>query len=206
MDLFSFDRIYRDKGYSAIAGIDEAGRGPWAGPVVAAAVILPPDAVLPGVNDSKKLTPQKREQLFEQIQSAALGIGVEVVDHTTIDAINILQATYRAMRGALQRLPCSFDLVLVDGWPIPGLAFPQWAITGGDAKSASIAAASIIAKVTRDRIMVELSAKYPAYLFDKHKGYGTPEHQQALAQHGPCPIHRQSFAPVQKLIAAGEKR
>ncbi len=189
-----YDRRFHDDGFRVIAGVDEAGRGPWAGPVVAAAVILPQDASLPGLNDSKKLSPARREELFDRINAAALSVGVEAVGQDIIDSINILQATYRAMRGALQKLALPADIVLVDGYPIPGLDAKQKGIFGGDGKSASIAAASIIAKVTRDRIMSGLSADYPRYGFDKHKGYGTSGHLEALKRYGPCPIHRRSFA------------
>jgi Ribonuclease HII len=193
-NLFLYDRRFHDDGFRVIAGVDEAGRGPWAGPVVAAAVILPQDASLPGLNDSKKLSPARREELFDRINAAALSVGVEAVGQDIIDSINILQATYRAMRGALQKLALPADIVLVDGYPIPGLDAKQKGIFGGDGKSASIAAASIIAKVTRDRIMSGLSADYPRYGFDKHKGYGTSGHLEALKRYGPCPIHRRSFA------------
>lgn len=199
-DLFLFDRSFHDSDFRAIAGVDEAGRGPLAGPVVAAAVILPQDASLPGLNDSKKLSPARREELFEHIHAAALAVGVEAVGEDVIDSINILQATYRAMRGALRKLALPVDIVLVDGYPIPGLDARQKGIFGGDGKSASIAAASIVAKVTRDRIMSGLSADYPRYGFDKHKGYGTPEHFEALKRYGPCPVHRRSFAPVRELL------
>jgi ribonuclease HII len=205
MDLFSFDRTYHEQGYGAIAGIDEAGRGPWAGPVVAAAVILPPGCFIKGLNDSKKLSPQKRELLFDLILRDAQAVGVASVDQEVIDSINILQATYRAMRNALQGISVPFDLVLVDGWAIPGLAHRQVALTGGDGRSASIAAASIIAKVTRDRLMTELSAHYPNYQFHRHKGYGTPEHQTALEKYGPCALHRKTFAPIRKYLEKIDK-
>jgi ribonuclease HII len=201
MDLFSFDRTYYQKGVRALAGIDEAGRGPWAGPVVAAAVILPPDASLPGINDSKKLTPKKREELFPLIHATARAVGVGIVAHDRIDSLNILEATYAAMRGALTQLSAPADLVLVDGcWTIPGIPFAQEPLVGGDGRSAAIAAASVIAKVTRDRLMTELAKEYPQYSFDKHKGYGTAEHLEALRRYGPCPIHRKSFAPVHRFF------
>jgi ribonuclease HII len=200
VSLFSFDHYYRVQGNKIIAGVDEAGRGPWAGPVVAAAVVLPPDVELLGLNDSKKLTRLQREKLFIHIKEKALAIGVEIIDQQVIDSINILQATYRAMRGALQRIPFPLDLVLIDGLPVPELGFPQKSFTGGDGKSASIAAASIIAKVTRDAIMCELAEQYPLYNFHKHKGYGTPDHTRALNSYGPCPVHRKSFAPVRACL------
>jgi ribonuclease HII len=204
MDLFSFDSNYRQQGYATIAGIDEAGRGPWAGPVVAAAVVLPPDCRIPGLNDSKKLSPARRERLFDEISRTALAVGVAAMSHDVIDSLNILQATYAAMRAALQQISPVPDLVLVDGcWVVPGLACRQVPVIGGDGKSAAIAAASIIAKVTRDRTMMQLAATYPEYQFDKHKGYGTPEHQAALRTYGPCPIHRKSFAPVRACLDEG---
>ncbi len=206
MDLFAFDRSFYQRGYATVAGIDEAGRGPWAGPVVAAAVILPQDVSLPGLNDSKKLTPRKREQLFPMIMSAALAAGIEIVGHTIIDRDNILQATFAAMRGALSRLSVKPGCVLVDGClAIPGITLPQHTVVGGDAMSACIAAASILAKVTRDRIMSEYAEQYPQYRFDEHKGYGTKAHSEALAVHGPSPIHRKSFAPVRELLEAGRR-
>jgi ribonuclease HII len=198
MDLFSFDGQYRKQGYQFIAGIDEAGRGPWAGPVVAATVVLSSRVTIDGLNDSKKLSPRKREKLFDEICAVALSVGIEIVSHEIIDTINILQATYQAMRGSLRQIRVPIDCVLVDGWAIPGLEYPQVALVGGDGLSASIAAASIIAKVTRDRLMTDLSRLYPEYHFHQHKGYGTPEHLAALRLHGPCAIHRKSFAPVRE--------
>lgn len=203
MDLFEFDRSYLAKVSGAVAGVDEAGRGPWAGPVVAAAVILAPGTLIAGLNDSKKLSAAKREELFSEITLKAVSIGVEAVGEGVIDEVNILQATYLAMKGALARLVPAPELVLVDGWPIPGLSGAQVPLIGGDGKSAAIAAASIIAKVTRDRLMCDLSEKYPDYNFKRHKGYGTKEHQEALERFGPCAIHRKSFAPIRKYIALG---
>lgn len=195
MDLISFDLNYRRQGYRTIAGVDEAGRGPLAGPVVAAAVILPDNLRIDGLKDSKKLTQKQREEIFIIIEKNAEQIGVGVMDQEVIDSVNILQASYLAMKEALAGMR-SVDLVLVDGWKIPGLALEQRGITGGDDKSASVAAASVVAKVTRDRMMVKLSAAYPQYKFHKHKGYGTREHIEALRRFGPCPLHRRSFAPV----------
>jgi len=200
MDLFSFDSNYRQQGYRTIAGIDEAGRGPWAGPVVAAAVILPADLRIPGLNDSKRLTSLQRDKIFAEIALKALAVAVESVNHDVIDSFNILQSTYTAMRAALGKISLPFDLVLVDGWAIPGLRHRQAGLTGGDGLSASIAAASVVAKVTRDRIMTELAISYPEYQFHKHKGYGTAEHRKALLKYGPCPIHRKSFAPVRECL------
>jgi ribonuclease HII len=198
MDLFSFDGQYRKQGYQFIAGIDEAGRGPWAGPVVAATVVLSSRVTIDGLNDSKKLSPRKREKLFDEICAVALSVGIEIVSHEIIDTINILQATYQAMRGSLLRIRVPIDCALVDGWAIPDLEYPQIALVGGDGLSASIAAASIVAKVTRDRLMTELSPLYPEYHFHQHKGYGTPEHLAALRLHGPCAIHRKSIAPIRE--------
>ncbi|MHB9155454.1 MAG: ribonuclease HII, partial [Endomicrobiales bacterium] len=201
----TFDRSYYRRGYRVIAGVDEAGRGPWAGPVVAAAVILPESSSLPGLNDSKKLSPKKREALYARIREIALGVGVGTVRQDVIDSVNILQATYMAMREALRQLSLPVELVLVDGRPIPALSLPQAAIPGGDAQSAAIAAASIIAKVTRDRLMEEYSRQYPHYRFHQHKGYGTPEHYEALRRHGPCSLHRKTFAPVRKILEGNDE-
>jgi ribonuclease HII len=183
--------------------VDEAGRGPWAGPVVAAAVVLPQDVRIEGINDSKKLSAPRREKLFIEIHQKAFSVGVGIVSQDVIDKVNILEATYIAMKEAINKLTNIPELVLVDGCcPIRGLAIRQHAVIGGDGKSAMIAAASIVAKVTRDRIMTELSAKYPQYKFHKHKGYGTKEHRDALLLHGPCPLHRKSFAPVREAFNA----
>ena len=201
MGLFSFDKQFYDLGFRSFAGIDEAGRGPWAGPVVAAAVILPQDATLPGLNDSKKVLPKKREDLFQKINECALAVGVGIVGNNEIDSKNILQATLAAMSQALGVLKITPDLVLIDGnMCLPGISIRQRSIVAGDAKSAAIAAASIIAKVTRDRIMIEFAKQFPQYGFEKHKGYGTKEHQDALQNFGPCPIHRKSFEPVGRLF------
>jgi ribonuclease HII len=200
MDLFSFDADFYEKGFRVFAGVDEAGRGPWAGPVVAAAVIFPPHISIPGINDSKKLSAKQREKYFYKIHEVALAIGVEIVDHTEIDSTNILKATFKAMEGAVLSLHIKPELVLIDGHlKVPGIKIEQESIIDGDQKSASIAASSIIAKVTRDRIMVEFSKKYPQYGFENHKGYGTKEHQNALLSYGPCEIHRKSFLPIKKL-------
>lgn len=182
-----------EQGFQAICGIDEAGRGPLAGPVCAAAVILPFGCTIDGLNDSKKLTEKKREQLFDTIQEQALAYAIALVDHETIDRINILEATYVAMRQAVAGLHPAADYALVDGNRSKGLAIPHQCVVGGDAKSPSIAAASILAKVTRDRLMLEQDTLYPAYGFAKHKGYGTKAHYQAILEHGPSPIHRMTF-------------
>jgi ribonuclease HII len=193
--LFPFDRPYLAR-HGLIAGVDEAGRGPLAGPVVAAAVILPNRCELPNLNDSKKLSPAQREALYPLIRRQALAIGVGIVEAAEIDRINIRQASFAAMRQALGGLNVMPAHVLVDGYPIPEGPASQTGIIGGDGKSAHIAAASIIAKVTRDALMLELDRQFPAYGFSRHKGYGTPEHLDALKRHGPCPFHRRSFSPV----------
>lgn len=179
--------------YTPVCGIDEAGRGPLAGPVVAAAVILPESCVIKGLDDSKKLSPKKREQLFSVICEKAVAYGIAEVDHIRIDEINILQATFEAMRGAAAALTVPAALALVDGNHSPGLAIPEQCIVGGDALVPSIAAASILAKVTRDRYMERMAAEYPDYVFERHKGYGTKAHYAAILTHGVCPIHRRSF-------------
>ena len=195
--LTKYELQARKRGHVVIAGVDEAGRGSLAGPVVAAAVILPVGCLLPGVQDSKKLTPAEREQLYHEIRAAAQVVAVAHCQADVVDAVNILRATHIAMRNALEQLSPTPDLVLVDGLFVPELGFPQVAIVKGDGKSISIAAASIIAKVERDAMMRELDAQYPGYGFAEHKGYGTAQHRRALRTLGPCPIHRRSFAPVQ---------
>lgn len=176
-----------------MCGIDEAGRGPLAGPVYAAAVILPPDCVIEGLNDSKKLTEARREKLFDVIVEKAVAYGIGSADEKEIDSLNILQATYLAMRRAVEALPVPCDYAMVDGNRMPPLPVPGETIVKGDAKSASIAAASILAKVSRDRVMMQYHEQYPAYGFNAHKGYGTRTHYAALEAYGPCPIHRLTF-------------
>jgi len=194
--LYHFEQLAQARGYTLIAGIDEAGRGPLAGPVVAAAVILKPGQPVDGVNDSKKLSAKQREHLFIQIMSMALAVGVGQADAETIDRINILQATRQAMLEAVQALSCSPHCLLIDGITTISSPLPQQTIKQGDSRSASIAAASIIAKVTRDRIMLEYDYLYPAYGFAQHKGYGSAAHLSVLRQQGPCPIHRMTFGGV----------
>jgi ribonuclease HII len=189
------------RGAEYVAGIDEAGRGPLAGPVVAGAVVLPRDLSIRGIDDSKKLTPARREELFELIMRDAVSVGTGITSESVIDEINILRATHRAMREAVAGLDVTPSHVLVDGDPIPALDLPQTAIHQGDGKSTVIAAASIVAKVTRDRMIVEMDSRYPGYGFARHKGYGTKEHISALMRLGPCEIHRRSFRVV--LDAAG---
>ena len=196
LDLYHFEHLVRTQGYTLIAGIDEAGRGPLAGPVVAAAVILDPEQPIEGVNDSKKLSEQRRELLFEQIMAKAVAIGVGQADAETIDRINILQATRQAMLEAVHALSYRPDYLLIDGITTIASPLPQQTIKQGDSRSASIAAASIIAKVTRDRMMQSYDQLYPLYGFARHKGYGSAVHLAALQKYGPCPIHRMTFARV----------
>ena len=181
------------RGLRSVAGIDEAGRGPLAGPVVAAAVTFRPGFFHPGVDDSKKLSPARREEMEAVIRDHALGVGVGIVDHAAIDRLNILNATFQAMHEAVRALPDEPEYLLVDGNRFRGGAIPFEAIVDGDARSFSIAAASIIAKVTRDRIMREFDREFPGYGFARHKGYGTAQHRDAIARLGLCPIHRRSF-------------
>ena len=181
------------QGACLVCGVDEAGRGPLAGPVCAAACVLPRGLELEGLNDSKKLSEKKREQLYAQITGQALAWSVCLVDEKTIDRVNILQATFLAMRGAVEGLSLRPELCLVDGNQEPGLGVKTVTVIHGDARCASIAAASILAKVTRDRLMLELAEQYPQYGFEKHKGYGTKAHYEALDRCGPCPIHRRTF-------------
>jgi ribonuclease HII len=193
--------LARETGHWPVAGVDEAGRGPLAGPVVAAAVILPPGFTLPELADSKVLDAPTRERLLVEIERSALATAVIAVAAPRIDQINILRATHEAMAAALARLPHPPRLALVDGLPVHGLPCPHLAVIEGDACCAAIAAASILAKVTRDRLMVELDAAFPGYGFARHKGYPTPEHLEALHRLGPCPLHRRSFAPVAAAVA-----
>ena len=190
-ELFAYEREYA--AYQAICGIDEVGRGPLAGPVVASAVILPKDCDILYINDSKKLSEKKREMLYDEIMEKAVDVGIGIVGPERIDEINILQATYEAMREAISKLSVQPDLLLNDAVKIPGVTLPQVSIIKGDAKSASIGAASIIAKVTRDRMMVEYDSIFPEYGFAANKGYGTAIHIAALKELGPTPIHRRSF-------------
>ncbi len=190
-ELFSYERQYAD--YTYICGIDEVGRGPLAGPVVASAVILPKDCDILYINDSKKLSEKKREMLFDEIMEKAVAVGIGIVSPERIDEINILQATYEAMREAVSKLDVKPDVLLNDAVKIPGIDALQVPIIKGDAKSASIGAASIIAKVTRDRLMVAYDEIFPGYGFASNKGYGTAVHMEALKEIGPTPIHRRSF-------------
>lgn len=196
MKRFEDDLVNR--GYRLVGGVDEAGRGPLAGPVAAAVVILPQDIWMPGLNDSKQLSEAKREEFFAKLQEEAVDIGVGLVDSNRIDEINIRNANYQAMREAISDLEQTPDYLLVDGEEIPEIEIRQQRIVDGDARSISIAAASIIAKVTRDRMLVEYDQEYPEYNFAQHKGYGTADHIAALEEYGPCPIHRYSFSKVRE--------
>jgi ribonuclease HII len=199
-DLLRYETELLRDGYRAIAGTDEAGRGPLAGPVVAAAVILHPGQTIPGVNDSKKLTERQREKLYPIIMAEALAVGIGLCDHEEIDRLNILRASLEAMRRAVAALPVAADFLLVDGSFTVPLEIPQQAVSKGDSLSLSIAAASIIAKVTRDRLMVEFDLLYPGYGFAGHKGYPSASHRATIVCLGPCPIHRSSFRGVKEFV------
>ena len=205
-DLLRYETELLSSGFHAIAGTDEAGRGPLAGPVVAAAVILHPGQIIAGVTDSKKLSEGKREKLFPTIMAEARAVAVGICGHEEIDELNILRASLEAMRRAVTALHVVADFILIDGTFSLSLELPQRTIIQGDSLSISIAAASIIAKVTRDRLMVEYDARYPGYGFARHKGYGVRVHAEALRALGPCAIHRKSFAPVRAAMAAGVDR
>jgi ribonuclease HII len=195
-DFFPIEREARAAGCQWIAGFDEAGRGPLAGPVVAAAVVLPVDSHIPGLQDSKRLTARQRDVVYSCIQQQALAYGMGIISHTQIDQHNILWATKEAMLCAMQQLHRAPDMLLIDGITALPTTIAQRLIIGGDACCASIAAASVLAKVTRDRLMLAYAQEYPAYGFDKHKGYPTPEHYARLRTYGPCAIHRMSFRGV----------
>jgi ribonuclease HII len=200
-----FERQAAERGFSLVAGLDEAGRGPLAGPVVAAAVILPPGTNHPLFLDSKQLSAQQRLEAYQLVLERALSVGVGMVDAATIDKLNIYRATKLAMMKALEDLTVSPDYLLVDGLLLPEVDLPQVRIVKGDRRSLSIAAASIVAKVSRDRLMEEFSAQYPQYGFDRHKGYATREHLAALARFGPCPIHRKSFRGVRGTLQGSKE-
>lgn len=193
MDMWAIEDGYIQKGCTAICGVDEAGRGPLAGPVCAAAVILPPHVQIPGLNDSKKLSDKKRRELFPVIQDQALAYAVAFASHDEIDEINILQATYLAMERALTQLSIKPDIVLIDGNRAKDFGLPVQTVVHGDSLSASIAAASVLAKVTRDDLMLEMAQTFPVYGFEIHKGYGTKAHYEAIQTYGPCKIHRRTF-------------
>lgn len=193
MNWIEYEQIAELKGYRAVCGVDEAGRGPLAGPVCAAAVILPPNTIIDGVNDSKKLSEKKREVLFDVIKETAVSYCIAYASVEEIEIINILNATMLAMKRAVEGLDVKADYAMIDGNRMPSLDIDGETIVKGDAKSMSIACASILAKVSRDRLLYEYAKEYPQYQFDKHKGYGTAAHREALIKYGPCPYHRMSF-------------
>lgn len=193
VNMWSIEESFYAQGYQLICGVDEAGRGPLAGPVCAAAVILPPNVEIPGLNDSKKLSDKKRRELFPIIKEKAVAYGIAMADEKEIDEINILQATYLAMQRAIDALQVKPDFALIDGNRAKDFGVPLKTVVHGDSLSASIAAASVLAKVTRDDLMIELARQYPAYGFEIHKGYGTKAHYEALAEAGPSPVHRMTF-------------
>ncbi len=193
MDWLTYEKQANSEGYQVVCGVDEAGRGPLAGPVYAAAVILPPGAVIDGVNDSKKLSEKKREALFPIICERALSFCVASASETEIDEMNILNATFLAMKRAVEGLSISAEAALIDGNRLPALSIPARSIVKGDSLSMSIACASILAKVSRDHFMYELDQAYPQYQFAKHKGYGTKLHMEHIREYGPCPAHRKTF-------------
>lgn len=193
IDMWSIEDTHFENGIRLICGVDEAGRGPLAGPVCAAAVILPPHLQIPGLNDSKKLTDKRRRELFPIIKEQAIAYGIGLASHEEVDQINILQATYLAMTRAVAQLSVVPEFVLIDGNRAPDLALPLRTVVKGDSLSASIAAASVLAKVTRDDLMLAAADTYPGYGFEIHKGYGTKAHYDALKEHGPCAIHRRTF-------------
>ena len=193
MLTYDYEIALQNDGYKMICGVDEAGRGPLAGPVVAAACILPIDCEIEGLNDSKKLSEKKREILFDEIKEKAIAYSIASASNEEIDALNILNATMLAMARAIEGLPVKADFAIVDGNCVRNFPIPAITIVKGDAKSPSIAAASILAKVTRDRLCMEMDAMYPEYNFKKHKGYPTKEHRDLVIAHGPCPLHRRTF-------------
>lgn len=199
MDFYQHDESFRKKGFRKIAGIDEAGRGPLAGPVVASAVILKEGIRIDGLRDSKKVPEKERESLFSEIQKSASDIGIGIVGPEDIDRLNILRATRLAMKLAVESLTSLPDFLIIDAVSLPLVSIEQIHPIKGESVSASVAAASIIAKVTRDRIMTECSNQYPQYHFDRHKGYSTKEHMDLIQLYGPCPVHRKSFCKVMTL-------
>ena len=192
-DMWKIEQGHFNNGVKLICGVDEAGRGPLAGPVCAAAVILPPNAEIPGLNDSKKLSDKKRRELYPIIKEQAIAYGIAFADHNEIDEINILQATYLAMERAINQLSVKPELALIDGNRAKDFGIPVETVIYGDSLSASIAAASVLAKVTRDDVMLQMAEEYPGYGFEIHKGYGTKAHYAALTEKGPSPIHRMTF-------------
>jgi ribonuclease HII len=203
--ISKYEQELRDAGFTHIAGIDEVGRGPLAGPVVSAAVILPADFYLAGINDSKKLTEANREKYYEYIMTEAVAVGIGSIDAKEIDKINIYEATKKAMLAAVNNLAENPDYLLIDAMKLEN-SYPSKSIIKGDAKSISIAAASIVAKVSRDRLMKQYEEEYPGYGFTRNMGYGTKEHLQGLEKIGPSPIHRKSFAPVKNVLTVNERK
>lgn len=199
--MFSYERQVWAMGYRQVAGLDEVGRGPLAGPVVAAAVILPGEVAIPGLDDCKRLSGKRRQEVYELIRESAVAIGVGMVHPEGIDEANVMMATYKAMVKAVADLPIAPDYLLIDALHLPNVSQPQAPIVGGDGQSCSIAAASVVAKVTRDEYMIEMDKLYPQYGFANHKGYGTLEHREALERYGPCPIHRKSYGAVRDIIS-----
>lgn len=199
MDWLKYENEAYNKGFTSVCGVDEAGRGPLAGPVCAAAVILPKGKIIEGVNDSKKLSEKKREALFETIKTESVSYGIGWASVEEIEELNILNAAMLAMKRAVKELQVAADFAYIDGNKVPELSIPCEAVVKGDANSISIAAASILAKVSRDRLMIEYAKQYPEYMFEKHKGYGTKVHNEAILKYGPSPIHRMSF--LKKLLS-----
>ncbi|MBR3978909.1 MAG: ribonuclease HII [Oscillospiraceae bacterium] len=193
VNMWAIEEAFYEKNITLVCGVDEAGRGPLAGPVCAAAVILPPNIEIPGLNDSKKLSDKKRRELFPIIQENAIAYGIGFADEKEIDEINILQATFLAMERAISQLSVKPEHILIDGNRNKDFGIPSSTVVHGDSLSASIAAASVLAKVTRDDVMLEMAKQYPGYAFEIHKGYGTRAHYDALRSNGPCPIHRMTF-------------
>ncbi len=201
LNLYEYEEALYDQGNQLICGVDEAGRGPLAGPVVVAACILPPFLRIEGINDSKQLTAKKREELFKIIVKNAVAYQIVFVSEADVDLLNIYQATKKGMLEAIRGLEVTPDHVLIDAMPLGELKIPHTSIIHGDARCASVAAASILAKVTRDEFMEKMDVKYPNYGFKKNKGYGTKAHMEALEKYGPCPIHRKTYAPVSKYFS-----
>ncbi len=201
LNLYEYEEALYDQGNQLICGVDEAGRGPLAGPVVVAACILPPFLRIEGINDSKQLTAKKREELFKIIVKSAVAYQIVFVSEADVDLLNIYQATKKGMLEAIRGLEVTPDHVLIDAMPLGELKIPHTSIIHGDARCASVAAASILAKVTRDEFMEKMDVKYPNYGFKKNKGYGTKAHMEALEKYGPCPIHRKTYAPVSKYFS-----
>ncbi len=205
IDLYQYEHELYEQGIRLVAGVDEVGRGPLIGPVVVACVILPQDFVLEGLTDSKKLSEKKREKFYDYIMEHALSVSLGIKDEKVIDDVNIYEATKLAMYEAIEKSPIQPEHVLIDAMKLEDLAIPHTSIIKGDAKSISIAAASVVAKVTRDRMMYELDQKYPEYGFKEHKGYGTKKHLEALEKYGILEFHRKSFAPVKKYVVKSEE-